>query len=204
MNHTQSHGKNPPPGHEILPITDRGNPAPIRQRRGITGRVLHNCDARAFFGQAVSGGFTGMAVSGISAVFPGRKARRRRTCLPFVRNAFPKRAKRSPTLSRSACFALMLAPAYVPTHKYAVSSAMRRLTSGFGMEPGVPASPWKPTKLCPWLFAQPLGFGPGLVVRGLPLVQDLFMEGNILSIIRPEPCICIHRSWAWPAVVNQL
>ena len=42
-------------------------------------------------------------------------------------------------------FALMLAPAYVPTHKYAVSSAMRRLTSGFGMEPGVPASPWKPT-----------------------------------------------------------
>ena len=39
----------------------------------------------------------------------------------------------------------MLAPAYVPTHEYAVSSAMRRLTSGFGMGPGVPASPWKPT-----------------------------------------------------------
>ena len=39
----------------------------------------------------------------------------------------------------------MLAPAYVPTHEYAVSSAMRRLTSGFGMGPGVPASPWRPT-----------------------------------------------------------
>ena len=43
-------------------------------------------------------------------------------------------------------FALMLAPAYVPTHEYAVSSAMRCLTSGFGMEPGVPTSPWEPTK----------------------------------------------------------
>ena len=41
----------------------------------------------------------------------------------------------------------MLAPAYVPTHEYAVSSAMRSLTSGFGMEPGVPSSLWEPTNL---------------------------------------------------------
>ena len=41
----------------------------------------------------------------------------------------------------------MLAPAYVPTHEYAVSSAMRRLTSGFGMGPGVPASLWTPANL---------------------------------------------------------
>ena len=42
---------------------------------------------------------------------------------------------------------LMLAPAYVPTHEYAVSSAMRGLTSGFGMEPGVPPSLWEPTNM---------------------------------------------------------
>ena len=39
----------------------------------------------------------------------------------------------------------MLAPAYVPTCRHAVSSAMKGLTSGFGMEPGVPPSPWEPT-----------------------------------------------------------
>ena len=41
----------------------------------------------------------------------------------------------------------MLAPTYFPTHEYAVSLAMRRLTSGFGMEPGVPASLWEPANL---------------------------------------------------------
>ena len=87
-----------------------------------------------------------------------------------------KRAKRSLTLSASAYVALMLAPAYVPTHNYAVSSAMRRLTSGFGMEPGVPASPWKPTKLCP-------GRGNGLgrigFAAGIALVQDLVMGRSV-------------------------
>ena len=43
----------------------------------------------------------------------------------------------------------MLAPAYVPTQEYAVSSAMKGLTSGFGMGPGVPPSLWEPTNSNP-------------------------------------------------------
>ena len=43
----------------------------------------------------------------------------------------------------------MSAPAYVPTQEYAVSSAMKGLTSGFGMEPGVPPSLWTPTNSNP-------------------------------------------------------
>lgn len=68
------------------------------------------------------------------------------------RDAFARSSsKRSVTVPRSAYGAdIMLAPAYVPTLKNAVSSAMRCLTSGFGMEPGVPTSPWKPTKF--WSF----------------------------------------------------
>ena len=42
-------------------------------------------------------------------------------------------------------FKIMSASTYFPTYKYAVSLAMRRLTSGFGMEPGVPASLRTPT-----------------------------------------------------------
>ena len=43
---------------------------------------------------------------------------------------------------------IMLAPAYFPTYKYAVSSAMRSLTTGFGMGPGVPSSLWAPANIC--------------------------------------------------------
>ena len=50
---------------------------------------------------------------------------------------------------RGRVLQLMSAPAYVPTQEYAVSSAMKGLTSGFGMEPGVPPSLWTPTNSNP-------------------------------------------------------
>ena len=41
----------------------------------------------------------------------------------------------------------VLASAYCPTNSSAVSSAMKRLTSEFGMGSGVPASPWTPRQI---------------------------------------------------------
>ena len=59
--------------------------------------------------------------------------------------------KKAIPLQRGACkgirVRIMLASAYFPTHNYAVSSAMRSLTSGFGMGPGVPSSLWTPANL---------------------------------------------------------
>ena len=59
--------------------------------------------------------------------------------------------QKAKTPQRVACGAfkgkLMLASAYFPTHEYAVSSAMRCLTTGFGMGPGVPTSLWTPANL---------------------------------------------------------
>ena len=67
-----------------------------------------------------------------SSVLPPEQ---KRPLTPYARKQSAKKQKK------------MLAPAYVPTHEYAVSSAMRSLTSGFGMEPGVPSSLWEPTNL---------------------------------------------------------
>ena len=52
---------------------------------------------------------------------------------------------KKPRKNRGLC-KFTLASTYFPTQKYAVSWAMRRLTSEFGMGSGVPASPWTPRK----------------------------------------------------------
>ena len=70
------------------------------------------------------------------------------TALCKVWRAYAEKAKAP---QREACGAfsvkLMLASAYFPTHNYAVSLAMRCLTAGFGMGPGVPTSLWTPANL---------------------------------------------------------
>ena len=77
-------------------------------------------------------------------------------------------------------FKLMLASAYFPTHKYAVSSAMRCLTTGFGMGPGVPTSLWTPAnsgfywEKTSSSFPQKAGIGFCISIEGLEreLVQE--------------------------------
>ena len=50
------------------------------------------------------------------------------------------------------CANKTLASAYFPTQGYAVSWAMKRLTSEFGMGSGVPASLWTPRKFFKYII----------------------------------------------------
>ena len=75
---------------------------------------------------------------------------------------------------------IMLAPAYFPTYKYAVSSAMRSLTTGFGMGPGVPSSLWAPANSCSYEPVPAGKFPSGRVQEPFYSIEGL--ERNLCRI----------------------
>ena len=90
------------------------------------------------------------------------------------------------------CANKTLASAYFPTQGYAVSWAMKRLTSEFGMGSGVPASLWTPRKFSKYIIdREKRGFSYKQASRAISIGQlrasQLLHLQPIYRIVFPGP-----------------